>query len=79
MPVSSVPAQPGNRLRLEVLHRADAGEAAVEVYYAEMAGELAEKDLQTEGMSTEDRHKILHELLEKAEKNKQEIRQGSDS
>lgn len=62
-----------------MLHRADAGEAAVEVYYAEMAGELAEKDLQTEGMSMEERHKILHELLEKVEKKKQEIERGSES
>lgn len=62
-----------------MLHRADAGETAVEVYYAEVAGELAEKDLQTEEMSTEERHKILHELLEKAEKNKQEIGRGPES
>lgn len=41
-----------------------------------MTGELAEKDLQTEEMSTEERRKILHELLEKAEKDKQEIGQG---
>lgn len=51
------------------------------VYYAEMTDELAEKDrdLQTEEMIMVERHKILHELLEKAEKDKQEIGQGSES
>lgn len=62
-----------------MLHRAEGGETTVEVYYAEMAGELAGKDLQTEETSTEERHKILYELLGKTEKNKQKVGQGSES
>lgn len=63
-----------------MLHRTAAGETApVEVYYAQLAGGLTETDLQTKDISTEERHKILHELLEKVESNKQEVGQGSES
>ena len=62
MPFLPVPTQPGNRLRLEALHRAAAGETAVEVYYAETAGELAEKDFQTE-LDEEEYPEILRSNL----------------
>lgn len=63
-----------------MLHRTAAGEtAAVEEYYAQLASGLTETDIQTQEISTEERHKILHELLEKAESNKQEVGKGSES